>query len=300
MFCILNDGHRLLSVEEDVSGFDAEGERNQSNGEGAAQEQEKDTRAPSSVAPFRTQLAAGRGTSRLRQVRRCRSRRGRARGVGDRARSPVRSRHRLGVLPRPRRIERHAVASAIKAWRRGGRTGRARPGSGPRGSAAGPRAPAGTCWPGWRRRAARRWWRRSCRWRACRRGCLPGICTVDRSESIPLSALDWMGTPSTGKSVLAAATPARCAAPPAPAMITSIPRPSAPPMYSSTRAGVRCADITRTSWGMPSASSAWDAWLMVSQSDLDPMMIATSGLVEGSGMARIVAKRDGVRPSRPA
>ena len=40
------------------------------------------------------------------------------------------------------------------------------------------------------------------------------------------------------------------------------------------------------------------AWLMVSQSDLEPMMIATSGLAEGSDMAGIVAERDDVRPSR--
>ncbi len=64
---------------------------------------------------------------------------------------------------------------------------------------------------------------------------------------MPLSALDWIGTPSTGSSVLAAATPARWAAPPAPAMMTSSPRPSAVVMYSSTRSGVRCADMTRAS-----------------------------------------------------
>jgi hypothetical protein len=74
-----------------------------------------------------------------------------------------------------------------------------------------------------------------------------GICTVESRESIPFSALDWMGTPSTGSSVRAALTPARWAAPPAPAMITSSPRPSAPATYSSTRAGVRWADMTLTS-----------------------------------------------------
>ena len=51
-------------------------------------------------------------------------------------------------------------------------------------------------------------------------GTPPGICTMDRSESSPLSALLSMGTPITGNVVNAAATPGRCAASPAPAMIT--------------------------------------------------------------------------------
>ena len=55
-----------------------------------------------------------------------------------------------------------------------------------------------------------------------------GIWTIDSSESRPLSAWLCTGTPSTGSSVWAATMPGRWAAPPAPAMITSIPRPSAP------------------------------------------------------------------------
>src|SRR3989304_1690612 len=50
-----------------------------------------------------------------------------------------------------------------------------------------------------------------------------GICTVERRESSPLRALESMGTPITGRVVLAAINPARCAACPAPAMITCIP-----------------------------------------------------------------------------
>ncbi|MNT74589.1 hypothetical protein D3C72_2134190 [compost metagenome] len=38
--------------------------------------------------------------------------------------------------------------------------------------------------------------------------------------SMPFSALDWTGTPSTGRSVIEAAMPGRWAAPPAPAMMT--------------------------------------------------------------------------------
>ena len=41
---------------------------------------------------------------------------------------------------------------------------------------------------------------------------------------MPFSALDSTGTPSTGRCVIDAAMPGRCAAPPAPAMITFSPR----------------------------------------------------------------------------
>ena len=50
-----------------------------------------------------------------------------------------------------------------------------------------------------------------------------GICAMERRESIPLSAFDWIGTPRTGRAVFAAVIPGRCAAPPAPAMMTSRP-----------------------------------------------------------------------------
>ncbi len=74
-----------------------------------------------------------------------------------------------------------------------------------------------------------------------------GICTIDNSESLPLRALDCTGTPMTGTRVLAAVMPGRCAAPPAPAMMTLRPRSSAVSAYSNRRSGVRCADTTRTS-----------------------------------------------------
>src|SRR6266513_6103854 len=45
-------------------------------------------------------------------------------------------------------------------------------------------------------------------------GTPPGICAMERSESSPCSALDWIGTPSTGSHVWPAMTPAKCAAPP--------------------------------------------------------------------------------------
>ena len=71
----------------------------------------------------------------------------------------------------------------------------------------------------------------------------------------PCSAWLWTGTPSTGSIVCAATMPGRCAAPPAPAMITSRPRASASRAYSAIQSGVRCAETTRHSCGTPNASA---------------------------------------------
>ncbi len=54
-----------------------------------------------------------------------------------------------------------------------------------------------------------------------------GICTMDSSESSPSRCFSGTGTPMTGSGVTAASMPGRCAAPPAPAMITRRPRPAA-------------------------------------------------------------------------
>ena len=51
-----------------------------------------------------------------------------------------------------------------------------------------------------------------------------GICTIANNASIP-SKEALMGTPITGIGVMAAITPGKWAAIPAPAIITSIPRP---------------------------------------------------------------------------
>ncbi len=106
-----------------------------------------------------------------------------------------------------------------------------------------------------------------------------GICTMDSSESTPESIDDCTGTPSTGRWVLAAHMPGRWAAPPAPAMITRRPRASACSAYWKSRSGVRWADTTVTSWGMPSFSSMSAVWLRVDQSDLEPMITPTSALI---------------------
>ncbi|PAV68576.1 hypothetical protein WR25_06960 [Diploscapter pachys] len=54
-----------------------------------------------------------------------------------------------------------------------------------------------------------------------------GIWTIDSRLSWPDSALLWTGTPRTGRCVIAAAMPGRCAAPPAPAITTFRPRSAA-------------------------------------------------------------------------
>src|SRR5882724_4456756 len=106
-----------------------------------------------------------------------------------------------------------------------------------------------------------------------------GICTMERSESIPFRAWLSTGTPRMGSVVWAAAMPGRWAAPPAPAIITSMPRASAPEANSANQAGVRCAETMRHSCGTPNRVSTSSAWRIVSQSDLLPMITATSGLV---------------------
>src|SRR3954469_9011204 len=67
-----------------------------------------------------------------------------------------------------------------------------------------------------------------------------GICRIDNIESQPSIELeDFTGTPITGNVVIAATIPGKCAAPPAPAMITFNPRDAALDAYSTIRNGVR-------------------------------------------------------------
>ena len=82
------------------------------------------------------------------------------------------------------------------------------------------------------------------------------------------------GTPNTGSSVSEAVMPGRCAAPPAPAMMTLKPAALAPLAKANSRSGVRCAETMRFSQSTPSAASVSAAWRMVSQSDWLPMMMA--------------------------
>ena len=106
-------------------------------------------------------------------------------------------------------------------------------------------------------------------------GMPPGICTMESSESRPFSAALCTGTPSTGTVVCAATMPGRCAAPPAPAMMTCRPRRSDSAANCAINSGARCAETMRHSWGTPKRVSISSAWRIVSQSDLLPMMTAT-------------------------
>src|SRR6478672_10201018 len=83
----------------------------------------------------------------------------------------------------------------------------------------------------------------------------------------------------TGKVVCAAITPAKCAAPPAPAMITRIPWLAALRAKSAVRSGERCAEVTSISYAMPNSSRALPASRMISRSESLPMTIETSGLL---------------------
>src|SRR5258708_1936656 len=62
-------------------------------------------------------------------------------------------------------------------------------------------------------------------------------------------------------------------------MMTATPRDSAPETYSIVSFGVRCADRTRLSWGMSNCVNTASACCIVSQSDLLPIIMTTSGLL---------------------
>ena len=83
-----------------------------------------------------------------------------------------------------------------------------------------------------------------------------GICTAESRASRPPRLLPRIGTPITGRSLWAAATPGSAADIPAPAMITFSPRIRALVQYSRTSSGSRWALITRTSWLIPASSRA--------------------------------------------
>src|SRR6266566_7455810 len=86
-----------------------------------------------------------------------------------------------------------------------------------------------------------------------------------------------MGTPITGRMVLAAMTPARWAARPAAAMMTSRPRSSASLAYSWACSGARWALMTLDSNGTPKRSRMKFAACIFGWSELEPITIPTSG-----------------------
>jgi len=66
---------------------------------------------------------------------------------------------------------------------------------------------------------------------------------------------------------------------PAPAMIAFSPRSRAVAAYSNSRSGVRCADTTRTSCAILSASKISTAACIVSQSDDEPIITPTKAFM---------------------
>mmetsp|Transcript_9674 Transcript_9674/g.33367 ORF Transcript_9674/g.33367 Transcript_9674/m.33367 type:complete len:233 (-) Transcript_9674:1199-1897(-) len=108
-------------------------------------------------------------------------------------------------------------------------------------------------------------------------GIPPGICTMLRSESMPSSGAPFgmTGTPTTGRGVMEATIPGKCAAPPAPAMIALMPLLWAFLAKSNILSGVRCADTIVTSVGTPKSASTSAACFMTYKSESDPMITAT-------------------------
>ena len=79
--------------------------------------------------------------------------------------------------------------------------------------------------------------------------------------------------------VLAASIPGRCAAPPAPAMITFIPRVSAVSAYSNNQSGVLCAETTLSSLLTSSWFNMSTDFFSVGKSEVLPPTIPTNGLI---------------------
>jgi len=102
-----------------------------------------------------------------------------------------------------------------------------------------------------------------------------GIWAMESNESNPFNALLSTGTPNTGSVVCAATMPGKWAAPPAPAIITSMPLRSAVSANVAIFLGVRCAEVISLIWPIPKSFRILAASCIVSQSDLLPIRIAT-------------------------
>ena len=119
-----------------------------------------------------------------------------------------------------------------------------------------------------------------------------GICTIESSESRPSSCASGTGTPMTGSVVTEASMPGRCAAPPAPAMMTRMPRPAAADAERdhALRRAVRRDDldlVRDAELGRASAAAS----AMTVQSESDPMTTATTGAGHSSPASGAVQAR---------
>ena len=136
-----------------------------------------------------------------------------------------------------------------------------------------PRDRPGSRWP-----AAPRCARRPCRWPSVATGTPPGICTIESSESSPFSAWLSTGTPSTGSGVLRGHHPRqmrRSARSGDDHFHAAAFRPGG--VFAPSSSGVRCADTIGIRAARRTRSAPRPAGACVSQSDLLPMMMPTSG-----------------------
>ena len=107
-----------------------------------------------------------------------------------------------------------------------------------------------------------------------------GICKIESTESQPSIELDdLIGTPITGNTVTEATIPGKCAAPPAPAIITFNPLSLAVAAYSIILCGVRCADTTVTSCGISKCLRISEAACITFKSLSLPIIIPTKGFM---------------------
>ena len=105
-----------------------------------------------------------------------------------------------------------------------------------------------------------------------------GICIIANAASIPSNDA-LIGTPITGKGVIAAITPGKCAAIPAAAIITSMPLLCALVANSSTSFGVRWADKALISKGISIWSKNFAALSITGKSEVDPIIILTLAFI---------------------
>ena len=107
-----------------------------------------------------------------------------------------------------------------------------------------------------------------------------GICKIERIESQPsIEFDDFIGTPITGMGVNAAIIPGKCAAPPAPAIITRIPLAYAFLEKSIDCCGVLCAERAFISKGISNSSNILAACSIIGKSEVLPIIMLTFAFI---------------------
>ena len=102
---------------------------------------------------------------------------------------------------------------------------------------------------------------------------------MEYRESLPPKEVVCIGIPITGIGKIAAHIPGRCAAIPAPAMITFHPLLSADFAYSKNTSGSLCAEMIVISYSTPSSSSTSAAFAITGISESLPITIPTFAMV---------------------